>query len=342
MSRKLKVVQDEAELFVRPSSLQMAEVCERSPWLSARYQERNPATEHGSNVDAEVSVELMGRGAATSPQAIALVAWVRSRFPADARFLPQHRVTLNDPVTGKRITTGTPDLLVVIGRKVYVVDWKTKGQMFAGHLKRPDDNLQQLTYLVAAGMEFDAEEAQIILACFDDRGIEALESEVYPAESWWPIIDHIKAIPPIDLNGPEPTATKGDHCSACYQRIHCSAYLMPAMDNVPVALVPFTGEGTDLTTDTALAALDWLDMADEAIKRAKQVRDAVEAQLETYATIHGPLRKDGKEWGPVPSNGKRSGPTVSELEEMGLTNLIKPGKPGVRFDWRKLPKQVSK
>lgn len=325
---------------VRPSSLQIAEKCNRAPWLGQRYNEENDAQRHGSTVDADVSLVLVEGGEPKTKEGAALIAWVRQRFGAGVKFYVQHGVRLVDPVTGDTLTEGTPDLLVLIEgktRRLVVVDWKKKGQFYAGHLEMPDNNLQQMAYAVAAGMEFEADEVQIILACFDERGILPIEGESLEGGKWWPLIDRIKAVPHVDLDGPEPQATKGEHCDGCYQKLHCSAYLMPAMGDVPVALVPFTEGGGGLAThEQALAGLEWLDRANDAIKKAKKVVDLVEGQVQTFATLNGPIRQGNKEWGPIPTAGKRSGPKLEELEEMGLTNLIKAGKPGVKFDWKKV------
>jgi hypothetical protein len=322
---------------VRPSGLQIAEKCSRGPWLSHRYPEENPATRHGKAVDDDVSRVLLEGGEATTKEGAALAAWVRNRFASTAKFFIQHKVQLVDPVTGELITEGTPDLLVLDGNRLVDVDWKKKGQLYAGYLEMPDNNLQQMAYAVGAGMEFNVEEVQIILACFDDKGITPIEGPVLEGSSWWPLIDRIKAIPHVDLEGAEPQANKGDHCDGCYQKMHCSAYLLPAMlEKVPVELVPFAEPGTGLTSQEVLAALEWLELADAAIKRAKALRDLCEGQVETFARIHGPVRKGDKEWGPSPSNGQRRGPTLGELEAQGLGHLIKPGTPGVKFGWKKV------
>lgn len=325
---------------VRPSSLQMAEVCARAPWLGQKYREENENMRHGSAIDTDVSIELLGGGEAQTKEGSALAAWVRERFPGEVEFFVQRKLRLLDPVSGELITEGTADLLVrhAVGgrRRLSVVDWKTKGQLYAGYLEPPDNNLQQMAYAVAGGMEFEVDEIHIILACFDARGVTPIEGTVLEGEKWWPLIDRIKAVPHVNLDEPEPVATKGRHCDSCYQKQHCSAYLMPAMAAAPVELVPFMEGGGGLTPATALAGLEWLEAADDLIARAKKVRDVVEKQLSTFATLHGPLRRGDQEWGPIPTNGKRSGPSVGELEEMGLSNLIKPGKPGVKFDWKKV------
>lgn len=326
---------------VRPSSLQMAEECERAPYLGQRYREGNENTRRGNDIDIDVSTVLVGGGEARTKEGRMLAAWVRERFGDDATFLIQRKVRLVDPVTGEVITEGTPDLLVLhqVGERLRltVVDWKTIGQFFAGYLELPDNNLQQGAYAVAAAMEFGAEEYQIILACFDERGIKPIEGSVLEGEAWWPLLERIKAIPHVNLEGPEPEATKGEHCDRCWQKMHCSAFLLPAVEGkLPVELVPFSEVGQGLTSTEAVAGLEWLEHADEAIARAKKLRDLVEGQLKTFATVNGPLVDGDRQWGPIATNGQRRGPNLGELEEMGLGHLIKPGKPGVKFDWKKV------
>lgn len=321
--------------FIRPSSLQLAEKCQRAPWLAHRYPEENERTQLGKAVDDDISGALLEGREPVTPEGVLLIAWLRSRFGPEARYWIQRKVQLFDPETGELITKGTPDLLVLVGRRLYIVDWKTKGQMFAGHLAPPENNVQQQAYLVAAGMEFDAEEAQIILACFDLKGVTPLPGPVLPASEWWPFIHRIKAVPHIDFEGPAPVAVMGEHCGSCYQKGHCTAYLLPAMSETPQELVPFT-EGQGLTSpEQVLAALEWLERADSALSAAKRIRELVIDQVNTFVRVNGPIRKEDLEYGPVPSNGARKGPTIGELEELGLTNLIKPGKPGVKFTWHK-------
>lgn len=321
---------------VRPSGLQIAEKCSRAPWLAHKYNEENANIRKGNAVDADISRVLLEGGEATTPEGAALAAWVRRRFSPTAKFFIQRKVRLIDPTTGEVITEGTPDLLVLDGKRLYDVDWKSIGQLYAGHLERPENNLQQMAYVVAGGMEFEAEEVQIILACFDAKGITPIEGEVLEGAAWWPLLERVKAVPHVDLDGPQPPAILGDHCDSCYQRRHCSAYLLPAMGETPVELVPFAEPGTGLTSKEAEAGLVWLAKAKAMLKRAKEVTELVEGQLQTFTTVNGPIRQGDKEWGPIPTNGKRSGPKLEELEAAGLGDLIKPGKPGVRFDWKKV------
>lgn len=333
----------------RPSSYQTAEACARSAWLAFHYPEENAATKHGSSKDALVSAALAGgpEPALVEIEARAIVAWVRKEFPKDAHFYVQHRVTLVDPMTGETLTSGTPDLLVIYrtsaGRlRLVVVDWKSIGQYYSGHIAPPDENLQQLIYMLAAGLEFSVDEAQVILVPFDAAKIKVVEGQVHEQEAWWPFLDRIKAVAPIDMEAPMPKASKGDHCDLCYQKLHCNAYLLPLPEKgvqLPKALVPLIEdtENRELSAEAAAAALEWLEDAQDALKRAGKLAKQVETQLETYARTRGPIMIGDRVWGPIPDNGKRKGATVAELEERGLTDLIKPAVPGVKFDWRKTP-----
>lgn len=325
----------------RPSSLQIAKDCLRAPWLGNKYPQSTQATQYGSAVDAAISEAINDGVVPAEPMALVLWTWLSSLFPADATYYVQRKVTLYDPNTGDVITAGTPDLLVVYaleGRRILVVvDWKTIGQFWAGYLAQPDENLQQLTYMVAAGMEFGADETRVVIALYDVNRIKPLESKVYRATDWWPVIDLIKSVPAVEMDGPEPEARMGGHCDKCWQRQHCSAYLMPAIKDVPVALAPFVEGGAELTDETAAAGVLWLDRAYDAIKRAKKVADQVEGQLGAYALKRGGAIRVGEDrlWGANSKPGSRRGPTLDELEQMGLGHLIKPGKPSVAFDWKK-------
>jgi hypothetical protein len=321
---------------VRPSGLQIAEKCSRAPWLAHRYPEGNDNTRKGKEVDDDVSRALLEGAEPKTREGALLVAWVRKRFTPAAQFFIQRKVRLVDPVTGELITEGTPDLLVLDVGMLFDVDWKKIGQLYAGRLEMPDNNLQQMAYAIAAGLELGVEKVQIILACFGERDITPIEGAALEGDAWWPLIERIKAVPHVDLEGPEPEAQKGEHCDGCYQRIHCAAHLLPAMGKMPVELVPFAEPGTGLTANEALAALDWLDCARAAIKRAKEIESLVEGQVQTFVRVNGPIRRGGEEFAMTPANGQRRGPTLAELEEMGLAHLIKPGKPGVKFGWKKV------
>jgi hypothetical protein len=332
---------------VRPSSFHLAKKCKRAPWLSTKFPEGNTATEAGLKPDAQVSRGLQSdeglvlwEGEELLPETEQILKWVRRTFLADAEFFVQRRVELRDPSTGELLTAGTPDLVVLLRdqRRIVIVDWKSIGQMWAGHLPPPDQNMQQLIYGVAASLELSAElgveidSFKVYLACFDKDGVREQASGEKHQQDWWDIIDQVKAMPLVDLDAPEPEAFRGDHCVHCYQRHHCSAYLLPERPDMPVALVPFAQPG-ELTPDAAAAGLAWLDLADMAIKRAKELRDIVEDNINAFTALHGPVVVGDRQYGPREKRGSRRGPTLGELEAGGHADMIKPPKVSIVYDW---------
>jgi hypothetical protein len=330
---------------VRPSSYQLAEACGRAPWLAAKYREANALTTFGHAVDDQVSRGLaagelvLAPGEELLPETAQILDWVRATFAeSGVEFYVQRRVTLRDPETGEELTSGTPDLVALIRsqRRLVIVDWKKIGQWWAGHLAEPDNNLQQLIYGVASALEWALETPvdsfKIILACFDGHGVQPQESREILQAEWWDVIRRVKAVPRIDIDGPEPEATKGDHCQGCYQRMHCSAYLLPIMPALH-ELVPFQEPG-ELTNDAAVAALDWLERAGVVLRAAEKLRDLVKENVDAFTLSHGPIVSGEREYVATPTAGRRQGATVAELEKRGLTELIRPGKPGIKFGWR--------
>lgn len=336
---------------VRPSSLQMAEKCARAPYLSKKYKESSERTRFGSGVDGQVTRILshlapLDADEQFAPEATKILTWLDDSYPrAGWEYFVQRRLSLVDPLTGEELTAGTPDLVAVnwIDGAIVVIDWKTKGQWWAGHLAAPDNNLQQLSYLAASWLELSMRSkiktAKIILACFDDEGVTPVESAIFTEEQLFPIIDRIRAIPMVDAEGPEPLATKGNHCEDCYQRGHCSAYLLPGEVALTYGLPAF-GENAvvSINSENVAEALSWIGHAEDVLRRAKKAVEVVEGQVNAYVKQNGPVVVGSLAYQAIPTSGRRSGATVSELEKRGLTDLIKPGKPGIRYDWKPLPK----
>lgn len=344
---------------VRPSSYEMAEKCLRSPWLAARYRESNSATRFGNSVDGQVTRALanggeivLQPGEVLFDEAVALLDWVKTKF-GSVEMYPQRKLVLNDPETNEVLTQGTADLVVLDrkAKKVWIVDWKKKGQWWAGHLSPPESNLQQLIYLAAAWMELsissEIERGEIILACFDERGVTPKESGDLPLESLSDIIHRVRAVPRIDVDGPAPEAVKGDQCGDCYQRMHCDAYLLPIIP----ALVKLDADGElgvpkammepgGLTNESAAACLLWLERIRPILAKADCIQELVKDNIETYVITHGPVIVGNMQYQAEPTTGKRSGPSVKELERMGRHDLIRPGKPGIKCAWEPL-KEVA-
>ena len=352
---------------VRPSSLALAEFCARAPWLSTKYRASRPVTRFGNAVDRQVSVILSGADRLLAamesgtevasivlppdqellPETAKILEWVDINYPLDTwQYYVQHRVTLRDPVTGEELSTGTPDLLC-LHRTLPVlvdIDWKKSGQMWARHLPPPDNNIQQLTYLAAAWLEFSLvrkiETGKIVLACWDDRGVTPLESKDIYESQLMQIIERVKAVPSIDVEGPQPEASIGDHCDHCYNRMHCDEHLIPATALVRTGLsVPTFGEGSggELTPQTAVQALAWLESANRLLSAAEKIRDQVKGNVDAFAMQHGPIEVGAMIYGPKETTTARGGATVATLEAEGLARLIRPGKTKVACKWWKKP-----
>jgi hypothetical protein len=133
----------------------------------------------------------------------------------------------------------------------------------------------------------------------------------------------------LKASGPKVLAEPGPACSVCWQRQQCDARLLPAMMGEPGDLAPFSkGDPGIQTHEQALKGLLLIEAMDEVVDRAKE-------QLKAWTTVNGPIRSGDKAWKGWEAAGKRSGPTLDELEKRGLGDLIKSGKPGVRFEWRR-------
>lgn len=331
---------------VRPSSLGLAAFCARAPWLSAKHNESRPVTRRGSDVDRQVSYMLahpcQELPEELLPEAGILLDWVALEYPSSEwEWHPQLAVELNDPATGELLTKGTLDLLCVhrTRPKIAVIDWKKKGQLWAGHLPPPDRNPQQRAYIAAAWLKVrisrKLDDGEIVLACWDERGVKPLRNlEPITAETIGQIIEEVRAIPPLDLDSPQPEASIGDHCDHCYQRMHCDAHLLPA------AVVTATGlakpgqfaQGA-ITAENVQAALIWVNCAEELIRQAKQIVEMVGDNIDAFVKQTEPVTIGEMTYGPVPVKGKRLGATVATLEKEGLHRLIREGKESVACKW---------
>lgn len=347
---------------VRPSSLGMAKCCPRSPWLSVKYPASHAVTRFGSAVDKQVSVVLscIAVGDLANlpteedllPETGKILDWLERNYPIEQwTWHIQEKVELHDPETGELLTAGTPDLVCVhrTDPVFVVIDWKKSGQMYAGHLQKPDENDQQLAYLAATWLclvaERKIERSKIILACFDDRGVTPLESGT-PEQPWitedrlTAVVESIRAVPPVDVDGPQPEAEVGDHCGHCWQRMHCSEHLLPmavaTQAGLPAPFAEFTG--AEMAVETVVKALSWLEGAKRVLSEAKKIVELVEGNVDSFVTQNGPVTVEAMTYGPVLAKGKRAGATVKTLEAEGLTRLIRQGDDKVTCKWYKAPK----
>jgi len=324
----------------RPSSLELSLHCTRAPWLDARFLERTEAAQAGSSVDSEISTAIATGDLPIGASQAARHCWDWWRSLGGVEGLAevhvQGLISLTDPEDGSELTRGTPDLWCIEqDNSILVVDWKKAEQWRAGLLPPVNQNPQLLSYLASLMLSRRAVRGRVVVVPWDDDGVYPQWSKTFTAADVLEIIDMVKSAPEVDPAGPEPQATMGDHCFRCYRRRHCSAYLLPAADPMPKALAPLSAPG-ELARADAVAALVWMAEAKAALKRGQDLVDQVDDVLRAHALQCGPIVDGSKKWGPTPTKGRRSGPSVEELEQSGRSELIKIGKPGVRFGWTKL------
>jgi CRISPR/Cas system-associated exonuclease Cas4 (RecB family) len=284
--------------MVRPSSLSIARYCQLAPALSERFPSRSEATDRGNLVDQQVTAQINDGVAATDPDALAVLAWVDEHMGPGTR--AQVLVPLHDPDTGGLLTRGTADLVKFCKDstgKLIVGDMKKREQWLAGRLAAPDANLQTHAYALGEAAFEGAMSYQTVLILFGDGEVEALWSEVYTRESWVDVLEEIRAIQ--DQQSETPVATSGPHCLACYPRIHCPAWTLPAHQG-PTELEPLTKPG-GLTVENFGRAL----MAKKALD---DVAELVGEQLKAFADANGgkvPVG-GGKVWGQVMTKGRET------------------------------------
>jgi hypothetical protein len=293
---------------IRPSSLSIARFCMLAPALSELWPSRNDAADRGNAVDGQFTGELRDGVVATDADARACIGWVAEHL-AGHEVMPQQRVRLLDPDTGGLLTEGTADLVAVRGDgPVVIVDLKKREQMLAGRLTEVDSNLQLHSYGLAEMLRLGHGAYQLCLLLFGDGEVEAQWSEIYTVHSWMPVLEEIRAIQDRQEANPKPTS--GPHCLACYPRVHCPSWTLPAHQG-PTELEPFTKPG-GLTRENFGRAL----AAREALK---DVVELVGEQLKAFADANGgkvPVG-GGKAWGSVMSKGKAS-IDAKKLEADGL------------------------
>jgi hypothetical protein len=328
----------------------MAEHCARAPWLSAKYNESHVATRLGSAVDGQVTALIRGDDLDEDvlPETEIVIAWLAENFPStEWEYHAQMRVELIDPESAEILTVGTPDLLCLhrTDPRISIVDYKKRGQLFAGHLPPPRENLQLLAYLAAAWSKLSTErtirQGDVTLCCWDDRGVTALKSDPIDDAGLWGIIETIRAIPPMDLSV-QPEASIGDHCDHCYGRMHCDAHLLPLavviQAGLPAPYAEFIDPEKPLVAETTVKALAWLEGAKRVLSEAKKIVDLVEGNADAFVTQNGPVVVGELAYGPQEVKGKRAGATIKTLEKEGLTRLIRDGETKVKCKWFPAPK----
>jgi hypothetical protein len=330
----------------------MAEQCKRSPYLSIKHPASHAVTRFGSAVDQQVSIVLtciatgdmdnLPSDEELLPETSVILDWLEANYPHEVwEWHVQEHVELLDPETGEVLTAGTPDLLCLHRTDPVLVDidWKKSGQLYAGHLQKPDQNIQQLAYVTAAWLKYSLtrkiERAKIILACWDDKKVIALASADITESRLTEIVERVRAVPPVDVDGPQPEASVGEHCDHCWQRLHCDEHLLPVAvvtkAGLPAPFAEFVGG--ELTAETTIKALQWLESAKRLLSEAKKIVDLVEGNADAYVTQNGAVVVGEMAYGPQPTKGKRAGATVKTLEAEGLHRLIRPATEGTTCKW---------
>ena len=337
---------------VRCSSLFLARLCDRFAYLSVIHPASHEATRFGSAVDKQVSQVLSCIASGDMDnlpsdeellvETSKILDWLEANYPLDQwEWIVQRRVELTDPETDEILTGGTPDLICLHRtRPIFVdIDWKKRGQVFAGHLQRPDENDQQLAYVAAYWLEISKtrkiESAKIILAAWDETGVYPMPSHDITEDRLTEVIESIRAIPPVDPNAPQPEAAVGKHCDHCWQRMHCDEHLLPGAIAIRAGLTaPFQEfVGGELTAETTVKALAWLDGADRVLREAKKIRDLVEGNADAYVSQNGPVQVGEMMYGPQEVKGKRAGATIKTLEKEGLQRLIREAETKIKCKW---------
>lgn len=343
---------------VRCSSLHLARLCRRFAWLSVKHPASHDVTRFGSAVDKQVSVVVsciatgdmdnLPSDEELLVETSKILDWVEANYPIEKwAWHVQQRVELVDPETGEILTGGTPDLICLhrTEPRFVDIDWKKRGQLFAGHLQKPDVNDQQLAYVTAFWLEIaktrKIERARIVLACWDESGVQPLESQDITEARLTEVIAAVRAVPPVDPESPQPEASVGEHCDHCWQRLHCDEHLLPAAvvtkAGLPAPFAEFVGG--ELTEETTIKALAWLDAAESVLSDAKKIVALVRGNSDAYVSQHGPVQVGSLMYGPQPVKGKRCGATVKTLEAEGLQRLIRePGEPKMKCKFYPAPK----
>lgn len=337
---------------VRCSSIALSRLCRRFPWLSIRHPASHDVTRWGSAVDKQVSTVLtciaignmdnLPSDEELMVETAKIMDWLEANYPIEQwEWHVQERLELADPETGEILTAGTPDLMCLhrTEPRFVDIDWKKMGQLWVGHLQKPDENDQQLAYVVAFWLQASKtrkiESAKIILAGWDETQVRPFESQPITEHRLTEVIESIRAIPPVDQEAPQPEAAVGEHCDHCWQRLHCDEHLLPGAIATQAGLpAPFSEfVGGELTVETTVKALAWLDRAESVLAEAAKIVKLVRGNADAYVTQNGPVAVAELCYGPQPVKGKRGGATIKTLEAEGLQRLIREGKESVKCKW---------
>jgi len=284
---------------IRPSLLPLAEHCGYAVKLSEEHAEGSSAAEAGTKFHSAMAEYI------TTRKGDPRLASIFATMPKHAKAEPELPVSLVDPETGETLSEGTTDLLLTHDDlSLTNVDFKTGNP---DKVDPPDDNLQILTYGLAAAMARNAPRFRVGLY-FTEYPPLRLSRWFSDGADYWAILDRVRAAVGRDRN----QAVRGPHCDKCYRRTHCEAWMMPAALG-ETALAPYT-RPAGLTKQNAPEALRVVKAMEDALEIAK-------AHLKDFARENDGIIDGNKKWAPVMVNGRRS-VSIERLEEAGLLPLI--------------------
>jgi len=296
--------------MIRPSALAMADLCAHSAELAERFPQSSAAAERGT--EWHQRLERVIRGQARDPKLEAIVA----SFPAYVRIEAEVKVRLVDPDTDDLITEGTSDVVLTHeDGTLTIIDFKT-GQ-------HRDYTLQLEAYGISLALERKAPAFRWGVAYLDEDEVRL--SEWYRAgDHYWTVLDRVKKAASGDRSRP----VVGAWCHGCFQRKHCSAWLLPA---APDALVPYVQKPKELTVDKAIVGL-------RLVAALREMADVAEAHIRDFAREHE-IREGGQVYAPGPKRGREYVP-VSELPsdlraELASRGLIRRSRDSEEWRWRK-------
>lgn len=306
--------------MIRPSQLSIAEDCGYSSTLAERYPQGSTAASAGDAFHKRAAPVV--DGTATDPEISPMVA----TFPSHVKSEAEVKVALSDPETGQSITEGTADVVLTHDDgSITIVDWKTGNPEY---VDPPDINLQLLTYGLAFALLRGAPKFRVGLY-FTKAPPLRLSKWFNDGEDYWTTLARIQKAAAADRSQP----ITGPHCNKCFQRKHCSAWLLPAFEGEnSTALIPFTENGGGLTATNAATAL-------RAVLAMKDIVEIAEARLKDFSREQGGIEDGGKVWSPVVANGRRT-ISVEAAEAAGImpqleaVGVVREGRPYERFSWR--------
>lgn len=122
----------------------------------------------------------------------------------------------------------------------------------------------------------------------------------------------------------------GPHCSGCYGRLRCPAYVI-APAHAVTELAPFTSVGAELTNEKASELLLLCDRVEDM---ADKVRKELKERVRRGLVVIGD--GNGKVWRPTQCDGRR-GLSAKLIEKAGLKpdDFMDRGKPYDRWGWVK-------